>query len=142
MRRLVIDLPLPPDDLWPNSRPHFQAKARTVKRYRNLCHLLALDAGNRARWGAPAAVASIATTWRMKLRKRDPDNCIASLKAALDGLADAKIIANDRDLTILPPVVLGRVEWRQAVPKELRSMCRQIGHPTYGPGVQLVITAE
>lgn len=113
MRTLTIILPIPFPELWPNARPHFHAKARATKRYRKLSHLVALSEGNRERWGEPAKAVTIRATFFLPCRKRDPDNCIAALKAAFDGLADAKIIANDRDLTILPPLVRPRSDWRK-----------------------------
>jgi crossover junction endodeoxyribonuclease RusA len=111
-RSLEIDIPIPPPPLWPNARVHYMGKARAVRRYRGLCHILALAAGNQANWGPAAQTATVKATFFLPSRKRDPDNCIAALKAALDGLADAGIIANDRDLTILPTVVLSHVQWR------------------------------
>ena len=38
-------------------------------------------------------------------RRRDPDNCIASLKAYLDGIADAGLVANDCDLWPVRPEI-------------------------------------
>jgi crossover junction endodeoxyribonuclease RusA len=141
-RRLTIDLPIPPAPLWPNGRAHYMAKARAVKRYRGVCHLAALAAANQAYWGAPAKTAMLEATFYLPARKRDPDNCIAALKAAIDGVADAGIIINDRDVRILPPTVLARVEWRESIPKELRSLCSQIGTTKHAPRVRLEITAE
>jgi hypothetical protein len=37
-------------------------------------------------------------------RVRDRDNCLAALKSAFDGLADAGVIANDAGLIHLPVV--------------------------------------
>ena len=111
MREIAIDVPVPPAPLWPNARVHYMARARAVKRYRGLCWLVALAESRKMDWGRPAAAASLQATFFLPARKRDPDNCVAALKAAIDGIADAGILANDRDLTILPPVVVPRAVW-------------------------------
>jgi Holliday junction resolvase RusA-like endonuclease len=38
-------------------------------------------------------------------RRRDRDNCLASLKATFDGLTDAGLLLDDSDLTHLPLVL-------------------------------------
>jgi crossover junction endodeoxyribonuclease RusA len=39
-------------------------------------------------------------------RRRDKDNCLASLKAVFDGLVDAGLLRDDNALTHLPLVIL------------------------------------
>jgi Holliday junction resolvase RusA-like endonuclease len=39
-------------------------------------------------------------------RRRDPDNALAAMKAAFDGMVDAKIIADDSRLVHLPVIML------------------------------------
>jgi hypothetical protein len=41
-------------------------------------------------------------------REKDPDNCAASCKAYIDGLADARIVGNDKNLWPERPVIFYR----------------------------------
>ena len=51
--------------------------------------------------------ARIRSTFIYKVRRvRDPDNLIASLKSAIDGLRDCKILKDDNLLTIETPIIL------------------------------------
>lgn len=52
--------------------------------------------------GLPWRGATVSSQW-VVCAKWDQDNAIASLKPYLDGLADAGIVSNDRDFTVLPP---------------------------------------
>jgi len=99
---MLVKLGLPPNELWPNARPHRIAKARAVKAYRHEAKIEAKQALGRARpprWAAATVEASFAFTTQ---RRRDPDNCLAALKAAFDGLRDAGVIADDNQLTHEP----------------------------------------
>ncbi|MCY2968289.1 MAG: hypothetical protein NT069_32445, partial [Planctomycetota bacterium] len=78
-RRLEIDLYLPPEPLWPNARPHRALKWRQTRQYRTDCGLIALAAANACDWGLPAQVATLAATFHLDGRRRDPDNCLAAL---------------------------------------------------------------
>lgn len=103
MIRLV--LPLPPKGCNPNARGHWAKKARAVKGYRRTADLTArslVRASERPRWEC----AELRSTWYLPdRRRRDPDNLIASMKAGIDGLRDADILADDRGLVIWPPVL-------------------------------------
>lgn len=80
-------LPWPPSALSPNARPtHWASLARAKKSYRHACA-----------WTARSQGASLLLANRLAVhlrfvppdrRGRDLDNCIASMKAGLDGLAD------------------------------------------------------
>lgn len=83
----VVALPWPPRELSPNARPHWAAKARAVKQYRQACA-----------WACKAAGLTAPAVERIHLwvdfyppsrRKIDDDNLIASFKAGRDGIADA-----------------------------------------------------
>lgn len=90
----TVVLPWPPAILSPNKRPHWRALARAKASYRAACALSVLD----QKVPAPA--------WRQMdvrlvfiapdRRKRDRDNLGASMKAGLDGLADAWRINDNR----------------------------------------------
>ncbi len=100
MDSITIDLPHPPAALKPNSRPHWRAKARATRAYRNATLATALSVSRiGSKW--PSASVRIIATYRDS-RRRDRDNILASLKAAFDGLADAGIVADDADFTYEP----------------------------------------
>ena len=97
MTFLTITIPLPPAALKPNTRCHWTQKARATKTYRLQARLAAASAikGPPPRWlKASVQVKAYYPT----ARHQDPDNCVASLKAVFDGIADAGVIANDKDL--------------------------------------------
>lgn len=84
--RSVITLPWPPRDLSPNARVHHMALAKAKKAYRTGCA-----------WQAAVQGAKKIDAQRLHLtitfvppnrRAHDLDNCLASIKAGLDGLAD------------------------------------------------------
>ena len=87
--RIVLPWPLPA--LWPNKRPHWSAKARATRSYRQWAKL----AANTAK---PGPVRLIFCPKPMGPLP-DMDNCIAASKALQDGLADAMGV-NDRDLIV------------------------------------------
>lgn len=89
---VVIDLPLPPDCLHPNSRPHWRAKAKAVKAYRELACVVA----KTKRPKTPLRSASYKLTFWLA-RKRDYDGLLSWVKAAIDALQDAGVLVNDSD---------------------------------------------
>jgi len=85
-------LPWPPKELQPNARIYRLTKAKFVRVYRETCWALAMS--------APHPV--VTETMHLKvtfspptLQARDLDNCLAAIKAGLDGVADAWKV-NDR----------------------------------------------
>lgn len=91
----VIPLPLPNAKLQPNRAVslHWQEKGRLAKAMRTACGFIAAQVKppepfKRARLDI--------TTWTAN--KVDPSNVWAWCKSAIDALADAGIIVNDRDL--------------------------------------------
>lgn len=85
---LTLTLPWPPAQLSPNARhAHWATLARLKRRYRSVCGLMAMAAG-ASRIGAPERLAVSMTFCPPDRRARDMDNCIAAMKAGLDGLAD------------------------------------------------------
>jgi crossover junction endodeoxyribonuclease RusA len=74
---ISFGLPFPAKVLWPNGRPaHWAEKARAVKSARKAAWAAALAAG----------VKSLPASGRYAI---DADNAVSSLKASLDGIADA-----------------------------------------------------
>jgi len=97
MNSITIVLPLPDKCLSPNARCHWAKKAKIVKSYRE-----------RAKWFCFKEIVTLKESWKRAKytarfyfptsRRRDADNAIASLKSALDGVADAGLVVNDSGL--------------------------------------------
>lgn len=102
--KLTLQLPIPDPVLSPNAREHWSIKAKATKAARGRAHLEALRVldGNEAPFWKKARYT--ATLFTLSGRSRDPDNFNASLKAYIDGIADAGIVSNDRDLWPERPV--------------------------------------
>lgn len=80
--------------LSPNSRCHWAVKAKSAKAYRYECFVLASIAKVRVDWEGPI---ELHISFRPpNNRVRDLDNCIASIKNGLDGLADALRVDDSR----------------------------------------------
>lgn len=103
MSKLRIDLPWPASCLSPNARSHWRKVGEAKKSARTLAKYVALDAINRAAWPKNVTDARTHITFIAKdERKRDGDNHLAMLKAYLDGITDAGVIANDCGFTHSP----------------------------------------
>lgn len=100
---LVIILPYPPKALWPNARPHHMEKHRHRKKYRidaGLAAFAALNGQKPPQWN----FALEQSTFYCKTKNfPDGDNATAALKSGYDGLQDAQIVPNDRNVIHLPP---------------------------------------
>jgi len=98
MTTYTITMPIPPLALRPNGRPHWRVKAKATQLFRRLAYLKSNQAiGFRLppRWER----ATVQCDFYFKtVRHLDPDNAIASMKAAFDGMADAGFVGNDRNL--------------------------------------------
>lgn len=105
MKTVTIPLPWPPRVLSPNSRAHWSTQATPRKAYRRDAATLTRSLVGRR---GPAGVPEIRVTFcPPDNRARDLDNCIASFKAAQDGIADALRI---NDATFRPVYAFGPVE--------------------------------
>lgn len=102
-RHIQITLRLPDRILSPNARPHWAAKAKAAKNYRATARATAMAAMGRAR--PPRWTRAIVTLrWFAKTATHpDGDNAVAMMKAALDGLTDAGVFADDRAVAVLSP---------------------------------------
>lgn len=106
-----LGLPFAPQDL-PNlnHRQHWSVKARLNRQWREAVHVLC-----RAGHIPPLPRVLVCLYYTPAVaRRRDPDNLVAALKPAVDGLVDAKVVPDDtaeyvtRDMPIiLPPMRLG-----------------------------------
>lgn len=95
----TFEIPFPPKHLSPNARVHFMALAKAKKGYRSECGWLAKAAN------IPAPVGRVRVRLEFYPRTRaayDQDNAIASIKAGIDGIADA--LGVDDSLFDLEPI--------------------------------------
>lgn len=101
---LTITMPLPPKELSPNGRSHWRAKAKAVKSYRKRAAEEAMVSvyEQNQDW-TPLEDPHIQVTYYHKTSNfRDPDNILACLKSAIDGLVDGGIMTDDCDVTYYP----------------------------------------
>lgn len=110
---IQLTIPHPPASLSPNGRPSRWQKARDAKQLRSdAAHLT-----RQAIWEAgiddhPWSGARLDIHWRFAGVQPDDDGVIGRIKAARDGIADACLVANDRD------IVTGRVSFERVRRKE------------------------
>lgn len=94
----MIELVVPGDsnELGPNKRLHWQAKRRLVQQWRERSQIIARNALHYGLAKAPESRVQISFIVR-RGRRLDPDNAAASssLKALVDGLRDAGLLADD-----------------------------------------------
>lgn len=83
---MTVTLPWPPASLSPNARLHWASAARAKRAYREQCYWRAKVAFTRIDAESVAVKIEFHPPDR---RRRDLDNCIASMKSGLDGIADA-----------------------------------------------------
>ena len=100
----VIVPAVPSPDVSPNGRVNWRVKAKAAKELRQIAMLAALPNGKAFGPVTRPCKVSYTIYWPKGARKMDPDNAIGSCKALLDGLCDAGVIANDRNVTGFPEV--------------------------------------
>ena len=101
MNSITITIPIPHRALSPNARTHWATKAKKVKAARGVAWWYAkVDADwTPTHW--PNAISTV--VWYAKTATHpDPDNALAMLKPYFDGMADAGVLANDRNLAHNP----------------------------------------
>ena len=88
---MIVVFPWPPRELSPNSRPHYMARARATRTYRTACYWEAFAAGIKPNEEiyAEAPIGIHLEFVPPTRRTYDVGNCVAWVKAGLDGLADA-----------------------------------------------------
>lgn len=91
----MISLPWPPKELNPNARAHFRTKAAAVKAYREQAHWLTIAAPVPLIRETDELLLSI-VFYPPDKRRRDLDNMLSSIKAGLDGIADALLVNDQR----------------------------------------------
>jgi Holliday junction resolvase RusA-like endonuclease len=101
VRSIALTLSFPPRELSPNYRSrHWTQVARAKKAYRTECMVDARNARDcRTEYPLRAPVeAHVVFVVGARDRLPDVDNCLASLKAGIDGVCDAGVITDDRDI--------------------------------------------
>jgi crossover junction endodeoxyribonuclease RusA len=101
----MIELPWPPAKLSPNARGHWRSKEKARTSYKEIGRYLA-NVGTKP--NIDGNIHLKITFWPPDKRPRDLDNCLASLKYALDGVALAWGI-ND---TAFRPIT---IDWGQPI---------------------------
>src|SRR5574343_130448 len=109
MSILYVVLPWPPRALSPNSRTHWRKLAAVRADYRRVCWALTREAAG-VDWARPlSGPVDVSLEFVSPDRRgRDLDNCIASLKSGLDGLADA-LQVDDRRFRLRAEMAEGTV---------------------------------
>lgn len=99
---LTLELPFPPKELSPNSRPNRWEKARTVRQYREDCGWAGTVQYRRyvSKKGTPLPTLTPPVTATVTFvvpdrRRRDEQNFLQMLKPAFDGLVDAGVLQDD-----------------------------------------------
>lgn len=96
---VTIHIPLPHKSLSPNSRGHWRVAAKHKAALRAAAKYSAIVPQPVDPWPA----AEVQAHFRFQTaHKRDRDNLLSSLKAAFDGLQDARLIADDSGVVHLP----------------------------------------
>ena len=102
MSAITIRLAWPPEELDPNKRPNRWAKADATRSYRYASKIDARKAMDcKTEYPLKAPVEALVTFYVTRGRGPDNDNASAMLKAGWDGICDAGILANDRDIVSL-----------------------------------------
>lgn len=97
MTQLTITLPLPPRACWQNHRGHWSKGSKARQQQRFTARVRALEVMNRAEPRWEKATVRFEFYWP-DARRRDPLNAMAAMKAAVDGLVDAGVLADDDQL--------------------------------------------
>jgi len=87
-------LPWPPKELSPNARIHFRTKSAAVKSYREAAYWLALKSSLVV--PSEGGIGLRFDFYPPDRRRRDLDNMLASIKAGVDGIADAMGVDDQR----------------------------------------------
>lgn len=118
---MEVFFPWPPARLSPNARIHWAVLSKAKKAYRKACFDECLKAGMKPGIFDSADRLRVALEFVPPNRhRRDTDNCLAAMKAGLDGLADA-LGVDDRyfvlELSMVTDRIAGHVRVRVEVEK-------------------------
>lgn len=90
----MIELPWPPKELSPNARIHHMAKAKAAKMYRESAYWITKASGMMV--PSEGGIGLRFDFHPPDMRRRDLDNMLASIKAGVDGIADALEVNDQR----------------------------------------------
>lgn len=96
IRRVTVPM-CPPEELNPNARVHWRPYRRASGALRTAAKYAALEHG-RAEPITGRVDVLVRVCWPKRRRTLDADNALASCKAALDGLTDAGVWRDDRQM--------------------------------------------
>jgi Holliday junction resolvase RusA-like endonuclease len=105
----VLEIIVPGLPRTPNAREHYMAKAKHVAAWRSKVFAKAWP----HKPPEPLAQARITFT-RVSSSEPDYDNLVASFKACMDGLRQAKVIVDDKRANVGRPEYL----WEKCAPKK------------------------
>ena len=111
-RSFLLEIPWPSPKLSPNAREHWTVTSKAKKLYRARCRAIGESVGLGYLKGSENAVRVDLLFFPPDKRARDWDNMLASIKAGLDGLADAMGVDDSRwrvGFEVVEPVKGGRV---------------------------------
>lgn len=98
---MTVTIPLPLKELSPNARVHWGDRSKAKRKYRQWAGAAALASVRRVGWATVDTIGlKVVLYARDRRSKWDEDNLIASMKAAIDGLADAGVVTNDRGVRL------------------------------------------
>ncbi len=105
-------LPIPDKCIHPNARPHYMQKARATAGARWDAFLVGQSSGVKL-----TGTVTLQPYWFFRdigrRIVRDGDNLNAWIKPYLDGLQDAGVFDNDRNVILLPPLQQSvKTDWR------------------------------
>lgn len=99
MSAITIRLDWPYEELSPNYRGHWRKVANAKHVYRHACKVLARAAMDcKTEYPLQAPLRGHLQYVTTAMRGYDSDNLVAWMKAGVDGVADAGIVVNDRDI--------------------------------------------
>lgn len=109
---MEINLPWPPKELSPNFRGHWAVIARAKRIYRTECWAVTREVSKGLALIGNYKIPISVVFYPPNKQPRDLDNCVASIKAGLDGLADALKVNDHRfELTVsMAPEIMGLVK--------------------------------
>jgi Holliday junction resolvase RusA-like endonuclease len=99
-QRIIVDM-APPREVSPNWSGNRYVKARAVKAYREAAGWCARRDGEGVSFDPSLTVIHARICWPKGHKVLDVENARASLKAAVDGLQDAKLFHNDKKVRIV-----------------------------------------
>lgn len=95
----MIEIPLPPKHCTPNSYCHWRTRGRAAKQYRREAWAACIEQRREPMVGLVRVRLTVNAGPTQEFDKRyrplDAQNLIASLKAAIDGIVDAGVLAGD-----------------------------------------------